>query len=58
MGDAEVEISGTIEHETAKAWLFNDGVRKIWMPKSQCTWDEAEKLLTVPEWLAYEKELI
>jgi hypothetical protein len=29
-------INCTIEHETEKAWLINDGGgRKVWVPKSQ-----------------------
>jgi len=44
---------------TEKAWclLLGDG-RAEWFPKSQCTLDREEKILLVPEWLAYEKEVI
>ena len=53
-----VDISGEITVETDKAWLFYDGAREVWLPKSQCEWDERSKEMTMPEWLAKEKELI
>ena len=31
---------------------------KEWFPKSQCELDEEENTITVPKWLAIEKELV
>lgn len=53
-----VDIPGTIEGETTLAYRFNDGDRTIWLPKSQVEWDEDEKVMVMPEWLAHEKELL
>jgi hypothetical protein len=52
-----VDIPGTIQYETEKAYRFNDGRIYVWLPKSQCEWDEDAKTMTMPEWLAIEKEL-
>ena len=52
------EIAGEVHHETEKAYLFYDGINKVWLPKSQCQWDEDEQTMSVPEWLALEKGLI
>jgi hypothetical protein len=35
-----------------------DGARTVWLPKSQCEWDSDTSTMTMPEWLAKEKELI
>lgn len=33
--------------------------KEYWIPKSQMTdWDKEEKTFCIPEWLAFEKELI
>lgn len=53
-----VDISGEIKRETEKAYLFYDGKRDVWLPKSQCEWDADKKEMTMEEWLAREKELI
>ena len=57
-----IEIAGTIEAETDKAILLNDGAQKVWLPKSQVEdIDRQEKgvaIVTMPEWLACQKELI
>lgn len=60
-----VEIDGRIVHESDLAWLFEPapgldpgGAIEVWLPKSQCEWDEDEQVMTVPEWLAKAKELI
>jgi hypothetical protein len=57
------DIAVILKHETAKAWLVNDGIRDVWIAKSQAelTLDDvkgAGHVLTLPEWLAKEKELI
>lgn len=53
-----VDIAGEIKGETTAAYRFFDGVRTVWLPKSQCEWDSDEKQMTMPIWLAQEKELI
>lgn len=53
-----VDISGEIQFETEKAYRFFDGDKTVWLPKSQCEWDPSDKTMTMPEWLAKEKELI
>jgi len=52
-----VDISGELitPFQTEKAYRFFDGTRTEWLPKSQCEWDEIEKVMTMPEWLATEK---
>lgn len=52
------DISGSIRHETEKAYLFDDGTRVVWVPKSHCEWDPDSGVMTLPEWLAIEKELV
>ena len=53
-----VDIAGEIRHETEKAYLFYDGIKEIWIPKSQCQWDPDAKEMTMPEWIAKDKGLI
>lgn len=53
-----VDIAGEIHGETSAAYRFFDGKRTVWLPKSQCQWDEDDKTMTMAEWLAKEKELI
>lgn len=53
-----VDISGEIRGETEKAYRFFDGSETIWLPKSQCEWDETAGIMTMPEWLAEDKGLI
>jgi hypothetical protein len=54
----DVEIDGSIQHETDLAYLFHDGQVAVWLPKSQVKWDEDTSTMTMPEWLAIEKELV
>ena len=56
--DKLVDIDGEIVFETEKAYRFDDGVRKVWLPKSQVEWSKDEKYMTMPHWLAKDKELI
>ena len=58
IGNDLVDLAGSIRYETEKAFLFHDGTKTVWLPKSQCEWDEASRIMTLPEWLALEKELI
>lgn len=53
-----VDIAGNIEGETDLAYRFFDGTIVVWLPKSQCEWDEDGKVMTMEEWLAIEKGLV
>jgi hypothetical protein len=57
-----VSITVTLVHETEKAYLVNDGVKEVWLPKASCELelDKSKKfyILTLSEALAIEKELI
>lgn len=53
-----VDIGGEVRAETEKAYRFFDGTRTVWLPKSQCEWDETDKTMAMPEWLAMEKGLV
>lgn len=53
-----VDIAGEVHGETANAFRFHDGIRTVWLPKSQCEWDQDDKTMAMPEWLAQEKDLI
>jgi len=57
-----VDIACTLLRETEKAYHLDCGnAAPVWLPKSQCEVD-VDKLgngtVTLPEWLAIEKELI
>jgi len=57
MGSDLIDIEVVLKHETELAWLVDDGDEKpVWIPKSQAEFDG--ETLTLPEWLALEKELI
>jgi hypothetical protein len=53
-----VDIAGEVRGETQLAYRFFDGENTVWLPKSNCEWDADTKVMTMPEWLAQEKELI
>lgn len=53
-----IDIAGEVQGETALAWRFHDGVRTVWLPKSQVEWNEDDRCMAMPFWLAQEKELI
>ena len=53
-----IDIAGHVQRETEKAYLFHDGVRDAWLPKSQVEWDADKGVMAVPEWLAKERELV
>jgi hypothetical protein len=53
-----VDVSGEVKFETEKAFRFFDGKDLVWLPKSLCEWDENDKTMTMPEWIALEKGLI
>jgi hypothetical protein len=53
-----IDVAGEVRGETDKAYRFANGERTVWLPKSQCEWDETDKTMAMPEWLAKDKELI
>jgi hypothetical protein len=53
-----VEVAGEIHVETEMAYLFFDGTKEVWIPKSQCSWDDDDKTMTMMEWMAIDKGLI
>ena len=53
-----VDIAGEIRGETELAYRFHDGQRTVWLPKSQCEWDADSNEMTMPVWLAEDKELV
>lgn len=60
--DNLVDIEVEILSETDKAWRVHDGVRAVWVPKSQVEIELTHGsnrlvVLTMPEWLAVDKEL-
>jgi hypothetical protein len=52
-----VDIAGEIRAETERALQFFDGERLVWLPLSQIEVND-DGTVTMPEWLAEEKELI
>lgn len=57
-----VELTITITHQTDKAILtVSESAKPIWIPKSQIVEIEfhgSEATIIIPEWLAFDKELI
>jgi hypothetical protein len=55
-----VDIEGELvpPRETEKAYRFYDGRTTVWLPKSQCQWDEEAGTMTMDESLATEKGLV
>ena len=57
-----IEVSGERKFETDKAILFFDGRIEVWIPKRyiEDTVKDGKNMITItiPEWLAEEKELI
>ena len=58
----DVTFCATIKYETDAAYLLADGVNEFWIPKSQVLAKEQIKdsdyEFVIPEWLAFEKEII
>jgi hypothetical protein len=57
-GNDLIDVAGELRAETERAWRFYDGKETVWLPKSQCEWDEESKTMTMPEWLAMGKGLV
>lgn len=43
---------------TPGSWLVIIAGKRVFCPKSQCEFNEDEGTITMPEWLAIEKELV
>ena len=59
--DELVDLPCILKHETKLAYLCDFGTGPaLWVPKSQCEYHKEGKneIMTMPEWLAIEKELI
>ena len=55
--DELFDLTAELEHQTAKAYLLNDGTKKAWVPKSQVE-DNEDGTYTLPMWLAVEKGFV
>ena len=53
-----IDIAVEIKSETEKAYYLDDGATQVWIPKSQCEWNQEDGTLTMPEWLAKDNGLI
>lgn len=53
-----IDIAAEIKRETEKAYYIDDGANQLWLPKSQCEWNQDDGTFTMPEWLAKDKGLI
>ncbi len=56
-GNELVDVAGEIKARTEKAIKFYDGDRTVWLPCSQIEIND-DGTVTMPEWLALDKELI
>jgi hypothetical protein len=52
-----VDISGVLRRETPLAYCLFDGVKEVWVPKSESEFD-GRGTFTMPGWLARAKGLI
>lgn len=51
------DFAAELKHETANAYLVNDGDKDYWLPKSM-TEDNGDGTFTIPQWLAEEKGIV
>ncbi|MBF0232952.1 MAG: hypothetical protein HQK65_07925 [Desulfamplus sp.] len=63
MEQETVEIYFTLEQQTEKAIKVTDGGNSFWLPKSQIKIKHVENaeddvIVTMPEWLAIDKEIV
>lgn len=52
-----IEIAAELRHETADAFLLDDGSAEKWVPRSLVE-DNEDGTFTMPEWLATERGFI
>jgi hypothetical protein len=53
-----VSDGGVGEHVDMLTGEVSTREKQVWLPKSQCEWNQDDKVMTMPEWLAMDKELI
>jgi RNase P/RNase MRP subunit p29 len=53
-----VDIVARVVGETEKAFRITDGKRTVWVPKSKVEINHDDGTITMPTWLAEEKELV
>lgn len=53
-----IDCEGELINETDAAWLFKYEGEEVWLPKSQCEWDEGAGVMKIPEWLLIKQGLI
>lgn len=56
-----IEVYLEVKRETEKAVLCTDGIAEFWLPKSQIEIKyikDSDAEITIPEWLAIDKEII
>jgi len=59
MSDEElIDVEVRVLYETERAFRVTDGAKEVWLPKSRVEMSEDHTTVTLPEWLAVEKELI
>lgn len=44
--------------ETKEAYLFKINGKRVWLPKSQIEFDEEDRVVSMPERMAIDKELV
>jgi hypothetical protein len=54
----KVDYEYTVYSTTLAVLLYFPDVGEVWLPRSQIEMDEERKIVKMPEWLAYENELI
>ncbi len=57
------DFAADMRHETELAWLVHNGEKEVWVPKSLGEWEPARGkpghgTMTVPEWWAYQEDLL
>jgi hypothetical protein len=53
-----VDIEGELLHQTDDAYLFFDGDKEVWLPKSLADWDPDNQTMTIPVWKAEQVGLV
>ena len=53
-----IDIACKLLMTKEKAYWIDDGTKRVWVPKSLCEWDEADRTMAMPEWLAIDKGLV
>lgn len=53
-----IDYEYTVYSTTLAVLLYFPDVGEVWLPRSQIEMDKERKIVKMPEWLAYESELI